>query len=205
MNQYLIDQEHSAKGLIEMIYKEEIEFSEMQDQASKMHKHYDVLNWDFTTAENSEDFSDMQIQDKFIRMAKMGESLKKVRNDIDKIENSILEKEKSMISLSMSLLQIAKQGISTVHGDLNSCPAGKSLNSETLKNVIWQSRNQAIHSEEGNPRQPIITCFANLEKDYGSDFDITSNPTENKAKKVIDLLGWNTYENYRIDMISLLG
>lgn len=205
MNQYLTEQEHAAKTLINSIYKEEHEFAEMKEKAESMKKHYEVLHWDFITAESSEDFSDMQIQNKFIKMAQMRENLTKAKHEIDEFEKSILEKEKSITTLSMSLLQIAKQGISTIHRDLNSCPNGKSLESETLKNVIWQARNQGIHSEEGKPHKPVIDCFANLANDYGAEFDITVDLKNNKSKRIIDLLGWNNYENYKADMLSLLG
>jgi len=205
MNIYLVEQEHSAKVLIENIYKEENEFKHLYEQIEVLKKHFEYLQWDFTTAEQGEDFSDMQIQNKFIKMTKKHEELTETKNEIFKLEKSIQEKESSMNSLSMSLLQIAKQGISTVHGELKNCPNGKLLKSEPLKNVIWQGRNQSIHSEEGNPRKSTIDCFTNLANDFGSDFDIITDPKANKAKKVIDLLDWKNYKNYENDMISLIG
>lgn len=105
----------------------------------------------------------------------------------------------------MSLLQIAKQGISTVHGNPINCPLGRSIGTETLKNIIWQGRNQSIHCEEGNPNQKVKDCFSNLATDFGSDFDLTVNYTDNKARRIIDLLNWNTYDKYENDMISLIG
>jgi hypothetical protein len=44
-----------------------------------------------------------------------------------------------------------------------------------------------------------------LANDFGSDFDLTTDYTESKARKVLDLLRWNSYGNYEMDMISLIG
>ena len=104
----------------------------------------------------------------------------------------------------MSLLQIAKQGISTIHGNLDNCPEGRKIGPETLKNIIWQGRNQSLHCEEGNPHKKVKNCFLNLKNEFGKDFDLSLNPTSNKAKKIVDVLGWEDYDQYEKDMISLL-
>ena len=163
--------------------------------------------WDYSTADMHEDFNDLQIQHKFIQMAKFAEEndLKGKKEELDSILKSILTKKDSMNSLSMSLLQIAKQGISTAHGNPSNCPPGKDIGSETLKNVIWQGRNQSIHCEEGNPNQKVKECFLNLTSDFGSEFDLIVDYTANKARSIIDLLGWDIYDNYEKDMISLIG
>lgn len=54
----------------------------------------------------------------------------------------------SIGSLSGALLQHPKQGISLVHSGPSSCPAGRAIGGSTLKDVIWQGRNQAIHWDE---------------------------------------------------------
>ncbi len=207
MHPYLIDTEFAAKSLIETIYNEEIKFLELSEQFDRLKRHFDVLHWDFSTADGSDDFNDLQIQDKFVRMAKFHKEndIEGKKRELDNLQQSITNKKVSIDSLSMSLLQIAKQGISTVHGQPGNCPPGRNIGSESLKNVIWQGRNQSIHCEEGNPNARVLQCFANLTTDFGSDFDITINPTENKAKTIVDKLGWTNYDNYKNDMISLIG
>lgn len=207
MHPYLIDTEFAAKTLIETIYSEEIKFQQLSEQFNRLKKHFDVLYWDFSTAEGSEDFNDFQIQDKFVRMAKFNKdnAIEVKKLELANLQHSITNKRFSIDSLSMSLLQIGKQGISTVHGQPGNCPPGRNIGSETLKNVIWQGRNQSIHCEEGNPNTKVLQCFAKLTTDFGSDYDITTNPTENKAKTIVDKLGWTNYEDYKNDMISLIG
>src|SRR5262249_51212098 len=86
------------------------------------------------------------------------------------LEAAILAKETSVQALAGAILQIAKQGIAFVHGDLAGCPAGRPIGRETLKNVIWQARNQSMHWEENAFRQPTTLCFASLQLDFGSEF-----------------------------------
>ena len=207
MNSYLVDTKFAADNLITTIHNEEEQFEELSVKFSELKKVFDHLFWDYSTADMHEDFNDLQVQHKYIQMAKFAEEndLKGKKVELDSLSKSILAKKDSMNSLSMSLLQIAKQGISTVHGNPSNCPAGRNIGSETLKNVIWQGRNQAIHCEEGNTNQRVKDCFSNLATDFGSDYDLTSDYKENRARKIIDLLEWNRYDRYETDMISLIG
>lgn len=207
MNQYIVDTKFAAKSLLEVIHEEENQFEILKKEYVKLKKVWDVLDWDFSTADLNEDYSEYQVQYKFVQREKFAEEndLKDKKVELRKLSESMLTKKHSINSLSMSLLQIAKQGISTVHGHPKKCVDGRSISSETLKNVILQGRNQSIHCEEGNPHQPVIDCFANLTKDFGVNFDLTINKTENRARQIIELLGWSSYETYESDMVQLLG
>lgn len=207
MHTYLIDTEFATKSLIETIYAEEKAFEQMSERYAMLKAQFDHLQWDFSTADGSEDFDDLQVQAKFNRMAKFHQdaAFQTKKLELENLQQSIANKKFSVEALAMNLLQIAKQGMSTVHGPLQNCPDGRFIGSQTLKNVIWQARNQAIHCEEGNPNNAVRICFSTLTVDFGPDFDITSNPTDSKAKKVIDQLGWNSFHQYESDMQSLLG
>ncbi len=207
MNQYLLDTKYAAQSLIDTIHNEENRLSILTEKFDSLKKVFDNLFWDYSTADMHEDFNEIQVQYKFIQMAKFAEQndLKGKKAELDALAKSILAKNDSMNSLSMSLLQIAKQGISTVHGAPSNCPPGRNIGSETLKNVIWQGRNQSIHCEEGNPKQKVKDCFSNLANDFGNEFDLTTDYTVNKARKIIDLLNWSIYNNYEKDMITLIG
>ena len=100
---------------------------------------------------------------------------------------------------------MAKQGIVVAHGGLAQCPPGKRLGSETLKNVVWEGRNQAMHWDEGRYNQPVITCFENLGRDFGPQFSLGGSPASSFAKAVIDMLKWTEFDVYMSDMHSLLG
>lgn len=61
----------------------------------------------------------------------------------------------SLVALSGSILQYAKQGISLKYGDRNTCPPGRIIGGQELKEIIWQGRNQALHWEDGSFQNPV--------------------------------------------------
>jgi hypothetical protein len=107
-------------------------------------------------------------------------------------------------ALRMSVLQIAKQGISTVYSNLAACPNGRNIGSQPLKNIIWYARNQAIHHEDGTYNPATAACFAALTKEFDDRFCLTKHATENLAGPVFTLLGWTDYPAYEADIKSLL-
>jgi hypothetical protein len=96
-------------------------------------------------------------------------------------------------ALAAAILQLAKQGISIVHGEPNNCPPGRTLSSQTLRNVIWQARNQVLHREEGRFSQAVQTCFDTLANHYGAPFG--DFRTRNMAP---DILSFSSGERGRI-------
>ncbi|MBZ9628132.1 hypothetical protein LB450_08480 [Psychroflexus sp. CAK1W] len=206
MNQYLIDTKFASETLIEVIHKEEKLIIEMLLTYTKLERRFNYLSKDFANSDMNEGFDDIQVQDKFIKMVKYAKEvkLKDKKLELQRIRESFTAKKDSVNSLSMGLLQIAKQGISTIHGNLENCPNGREIGTESLKNIIWQGRNQAIHCEEGKPPKKVKDCFDKLKDKYGKDFDLTLHPTSNKAKKIIDLLEWEEYAQYEKDMNSIL-
>lgn len=108
----------------------------------------------------------------------------------------------SLAATAGTILQFAKQGISMVHGGPATCPPGRTTGStESLKNVIWQGRNQAIHWEEGKLTGAVTTCFSHLATDYGKSFDDVY--AASLAWAVLHLIGWHTWDEFATDMISL--
>ena len=124
-----------------------------------------------------------------------------VATTVDDLNQKIQVREFSRSAMSASVLQYAKQGISIVHGGLQPCPNGRGVGSQPLKTIIWQGRNQSLHWEEGNPKQPVIDCFDQLDIDFGDEF--TPYNTSNLAFNVVRILNWKTYESFESDMQSL--
>lgn len=117
----------------------------------------------------------------------------------------MVDKEASLSALGGALLQIAKRGLSLVHGEKKSdCPNGRLMGTQSLKEVIWEGRNQAVHYDSGNYKQPVIDCFATLASDFGPDFELAANGRRCLAKEVVSLMGWQNYVDYRCDMEGLL-
>lgn len=107
--------------------------------------------------------------------------------------------------LAGAILQIGKQAISVAHGSHDACPNGRMIGTQSIKHIIWQGRNQAIHFEDGNPHSPVIACFETLDNDLKTDLAPKLSQKVNLATHVIDILRWHSYAAYEADMVSLVG
>ncbi|MEC2073404.1 hypothetical protein [Alkalihalophilus marmarensis] len=198
MSIYIKETKFAASNLIKLIHDEEDQLIKLRSTLTKKEKHHRFLYDDFIRKDFDPDdhFNEHQMMYAFTKQAAYYESqIKPLTLEIDELKDSISAKQESIKSLSGALLQIAKQGISIVHGTLESCPNGRVIKNESIKNIIWQGRNQSIHYEERRFRPAVIQCFENI--------GITLN-NENLAKEIIDLLNWRTYANYETDITSLL-
>ncbi len=139
-----------------------------------------------------------------VSISSLDSAIKQKWNSIEECVYSIMINEPSALIFAGSILQIAKQGISTVHQDLANSPNGRIIGSQPIKNVIWQSRNQAMHYEEHQFSNAVVSCFSILEDDFGNDYSEVKYRSENMSRKIIELLGWTNYDNYENDMVLLL-
>ncbi|MGN8770284.1 hypothetical protein ACTNDP_08135 [Paenibacillus barengoltzii] len=199
MNQYILDTKYAAESLIKLIRFEENQLNNLLILYEERKKHHDVLYEDFRRKEFDPDdhFNEFQMMHAFNKQAEYQQRiLIPILDEINNIKDSIENKKHSISALSGALLQIAKQGISFVHNGIKNCPDGRQIRKDVLKNVIWQGRNQAMHFEEGNYNDFLITCFNNI--------GYPTVPLRNLAKEVIDILGWTDYQKYEDDMKSLL-
>jgi hypothetical protein len=120
--------------------------------------------------------------------------------ELEKVRATLEARTFSRSSLASSLLQYAKQGLSTVHGGLAAVPAGRDIGGVSLKDVIWQSRNQGIHWEEGRPHPAVVDCFEKLK---AADATFGDYATTNLAFEVVQLLGWRDVAAFEADLNSL--
>jgi hypothetical protein len=104
-------------------------------------------------------------------------------------------------AFSGNMLQYGKQGISFVHGKLGACPDGRMVRTQPLKNIIWQSRNQALHWEEGTFSKQVTECFDALAADVDTKF--TQFTSRNMASDVVALLGWKEFADFERDMMLM--
>ena len=163
MNQYISDTKFAAEKLIDLIREEEELLSEMREEYLRRKQSHEHLLTDFNTKDLQEDFNEHEVMHAFGRQARYyQEKVKPILDEVHTLEDSMKNKEFSICALSGALLQIAKQGISYVHGGLDACQDGRMIRGDVLKNVIWYGRNQSLHFEEGNYRKPLIACFRKL-------------------------------------------
>ncbi|MBD2563132.1 MULTISPECIES: hypothetical protein [Nostoc] len=210
MNQYLINTKYAASNIIDLIMHDERYLEKAEGRKRQIDEELKLSYERFYAGDMSDDISPMQVQYEYVQLMKYAERLSEQEKHLivqmECLKNLIDAKLFAVSSLCGALLQIAKQGISIVHRGLGNCPDGRGIGNEVLKNIIWQARNQSIHYEEGSFRPPVQQCFQNLEAYFGNEFSLSLHPNENFAQKiVINILGWNDYQVYEYDMISILG
>jgi hypothetical protein len=106
----------------------------------------------------------------------------------------------SAAALASALLQIAKQGISSIHGGQVS-PVGRLIGTQCLSVVVWEARNQAMHWETGEAGKPTEACFGTLARDVDPKYG--EYRERSLAFDVVELLGWRTVDSFDADLGSL--
>lgn len=130
------------------------------------------------------------------------EALDHIGNKNKFLKQKIAARQFAIAALSGTLLQFAKQGLSITHGKFNNCPNGPFIGSQTLKEIIWNARNQSLHWEEKNLHPSTKNCFKKLSIEFGfTDFGMFHS--SNLAYSVIKLLGWRTFEDFKATMLYL--
>ncbi|MBD2234070.1 hypothetical protein [Phormidium tenue] len=203
MHQYVLDTEYAVRGLIDLISVEEKRLSQLQNKYHGLSSKAKYLNQQLMDAPFNDNVVSLQEQAIAIDSRRTHEELANLQKQIVAIQASIDVNCISIDALCSAVLQIAKQGISIAYTRLSQCPDGRNIGTEKLKNVIWQARNQSMHYEEGNFKQPVVDCFANLEISLGNQFSLSLNMYKNLAHDVIKELGWKDYSAYESDLKSL--
>lgn len=204
MHQYLQDTEYATKNFFSLATDEERQLCALTERLRQTELSLAAHQWDFQTSDLNDDFSDAYVMAAFARAARAGQDLERVKSEVAIIQASIGTHQHSVQAISGSILQIAKQGISLVHGGLETAPPGRMVGSLTLRDIIWQARNQTLHYEDGTYRKSASELFGTLEREQGPQFSLTTYAKQNRAKQILDLLGWTSYEAFISDMQTLL-
>jgi len=107
-------------------------------------------------------------------------------------------------SVAGAILQTSRQCVSMAWPKerLNK---GRLVGSQTLSSVIWYTRNQALHFEDGIPNNPnTLKCIELLEVEMGLQSTGLDHTSRSLARDVIRILGWVDYASYAKDMVRLL-
>ena len=198
---YITEVEYSAAGIIQMIWHEHADLAKISKDLDALTKAVEqrYMQAD-NVAMNAEDPDDVAMAAGMHWENYFGDDKERHHKTVDasEMQSRIDARAFSVGSLCGSLLQIAKQGISVAHGDLDSCPNGRDVHGHHLKQVIWQGRNQSIHWEEGNPHPPVGQLFDSLATNVDPKFG--NYTTQNCAFDIVDLLNWRTLDKFKTDM-----
>lgn len=116
------------------------------------------------------------------------------------LEQNLAVREFACSAMAGSVLQFAKQGISIVHQGPNNSPDGRTIHGVSLKSLLWQSRNQSMHWDEGRLNQHVIDCFETLR---AIDPCFSDYLTRSLAFDVLRTLGWQDITAFEADMLTL--
>ncbi len=204
MNPYITETEYAVKNLIELTSNEEAELKGHKNALESAVARFKHGQWDFETSDMSDDFSDAHVMGAFHRMASAHKESNELKTEIDSIQALIGSRQSAIQAICGAILQISKQGISVVHNGKANAPEGRSIGSVSLRDIIWEARNQAIHYEEGTFNRNVTKLFQELKTDNGPEYCLVTHAKKSRAKQVVHLLGWHEYENYSNDMQLLL-
>lgn len=204
MHQYIIDTEFAVKNLLELANVEEKTLQNLASRLPSVEAQFQINKWDFETSDMNDDFSDVYVMAAFRRMAKAQKETEALKVEMATIQASIGTHQQAIQAIAAAILQIAKQGISIVHGKLDAAPPGRVIGTLPIRDIIWQARNQALHFEEGVFRDSVTALFSVLETEHGTHFSLAQHAKLSRAKQIMVLLGWDRYENYLADMATLL-
>ncbi len=205
MAEYIKEVEYAVTNLIPVIWTEHEQIEALESQISSLAP---VVEQNYNRAleiqQHADDPDDLMMGVGMYWDTYFNEDKDLYHKDQDrqKLANQIATHSFSVAALSGDLLQYAKQGISFVHGDLGSCPSGRSVGTLPLKTIIWQGRNQTMHWEEKNPHPPVRSCFDTLARNVDTKF--SKYTRENMAFDVIQLLGWKSFVDFKKDLMSLV-
>lgn len=204
MHQYLRDTEFAVSNLIRLAHEEEAQLRALCAKLVELEPQLKIHKWDFESSDLNDDFSEAYVMGAFGRMAKAHTEVESLQREVTSLQANIGARQQATQAIAGAIFQVAKQGISLVNNRLAAAPDGRFIGSAALKVIIWQARNQAMHFEEGAPKQPVKDLFAILEAEQGLQFSLAAHGAQSRAKQVLDLLGWHDYPAYLADMTLLL-
>jgi hypothetical protein len=105
-----------------------------------------------------------------------------------------------------AILQIARQCISMTWRSYNErMDKGKVIGSQKLSKIIWHSRNQALHFEEGTPTNDSTrACIEKIAEEFGLNIDDLDKFPRSLAREILGVLSWDKYEQFAIDIVQML-
>lgn len=205
MPDYLTEVEYAAQGLIPIIWEERRRLQKVEAAVAGLTRRvehaYQQAHFVAANAEDPDDVA-MAAGMKFETYFGDDKELHYKDKERESLATQVEAHRFSAYLLAGSLLDYAKHGISQAHAGIFACPIGRQVTpSLSLKDVIWQGRNQSTHWEEGNPHPPVVSCFNILAAEADPKF--ASYTSQNLSLDVIDLLGWTDFERFRLDMLLL--
>lgn len=205
MEKYLHEVEYASTNILEIVWRDHAEVHKLAHEVSELttatDSGYRRAQAIATSSEDPDEFA-MASGAHWETYFGVDKERHHASAALDELQGRLDTRRFSTASAAGAVLQNAKQGISIVHGGRHTCPEGRLVTpSQSLKNVVWQGRNQAIHWEDGSLNQAVLDCFSALGTENHPRFaDVYGG---SRAFDILHLLGWRTWENFRDDLRTL--
>jgi len=201
MNHYLQDTEYAAKSLFGAITHEVDALAGLLQQRETVRAKEQAYDLAFQVRINHP-----AAHYWYGEWCKAAQERNKVEAEVAELELRIADREFSIETLAAAVLQIAKQGISTVHGKPDNCPKAREVFGQEIARVIFAGRNQALHYEEPKKiDEKCVHLFTALAEAGANQSLKEARNGKNLAAVVLQELGWTDYDSYVNDMIEILG
>ena len=109
----------------------------------------------------------------------------------------------SVSVLCGALLQVAKQAISVAEEGPPTAFRGRRIHGLPVGEVVWESRNQSMHFEEGAWSDGVKRVFKALDREHPGEFVLSRGV--NHAHRVFDELRWHDFERLKADLREMTG
>ena len=197
MKTWLGETEHAMRSTINLVWAEHAAVAEASDKVARLEA---ATGHGYRQSEAfMEDFDDEGLATGIHWDTYFGADKERYHaaEALDGLKATQQARSASRAALAGTALQIAKQGISAVHGKLDASPDGRREAGVVLRELIWHGRNQAMHWEEGKPHKAVVTCFETLKVRNVAFADYTARSL---AFEILGLLGWEDYAAFEADM-----
>lgn len=205
MESYLKEIEYAVTHLMEIMWSERSSLANLENEVERLTRQ---MNYEYSQAYhialNAEDADDVMLatgrhwetyfgsdRDRYYR-----------QNERDRLAAQVEAHTFSVSALAGAVLQYAHQGVLLVQGRPPTGPAGRSIGSQSLRDIISAVRNQAMHWEEQDLRNFNRRCFDSLAQEIDPKF-AEYNSGRNLAMDIVELLEWRDFERFRSDLTSL--
>jgi hypothetical protein len=205
MSDYLKEIEYATRHLIPVIWEERKRLRELAAVVASLTRRVEHgYRQSESVAANAEDADDVGLATGIYWETYFGDDKECYHKDKERVSlaGQVASHQFSAYLQAGSLLHYAKHGISQVHGGRDACPPGRQVTTSlTLKDVIWQGRNQSSHWEVGKPHAPVVSCFNTLATEVDPKF--ANYKTQNLSLDLVELLGWTDFDKFHADMLLL--
>lgn len=201
---YLTEMEYAASGVIELLWHEHSKAKALGEEIQKLQRFAEEnYRQAHSIQQNAEDADDLMLGVGMYWDTHFGDDKNQhyKSTDLMTLEASLALREFSFSSLAGTLLQYAKQGLSACFGAPENWPQGRLIGTQNLKTIILEARNQSEHWEEGNPKPRVRQCFDTLATEKTPEF--AEYRTKNLAFKVVSLLNWRSYAEFKADLLTM--